>query len=330
LLAHRHGTQGSGQKREEKHVFKQMLLAGAALVLAAGIASAKDLNAVGFSVGTLGNVFFLTMVKGVEAKAKEINPNAKVTVADSAYDLVKQTNQIDNFVAAGVDLILLSAADSKSIAPAIKRAQAAGIVVVAVDVVATGADGAVLTNNAQAGELACRYLVDKLGADGGQIVIQVGPPTSAVIDRVNGCRKSLASNPKIKVLSDDQDGKCNREGGMNIMQGHIIRFPKIEAVFTVCDPQASGADLAAKQARRNEFFIVSVDAAPDIETALKRGNSLIQASASQDPYNMGQQAVQIGYDIMNGKKPDNPTTLMPSILITKDNVENYKGWSAPR
>ena len=112
------------------------------------------------------------MVKGVEAKAKEINPNAKVTVADSAYDLVKQTNQIDNFVAAGVDLILLSAANSKSITPAIKRAQAAGIVVVAVDVVATGADAAVLTNNAQAGELACQYLVDKLGADGGQIVIQ--------------------------------------------------------------------------------------------------------------------------------------------------------------
>ena len=114
------------------------------------------------------------------------------------------------------------------------------------------------------------------------------------------------------------------------MQGHLIRFPKIDAVFTVCDPQATGADLAAKQAGRNEFFIASVDAAPDIETALKSGNSLIQASASQDPYAMGQQAVQIGYEIMNGKKPDNPEILMPSILVTKDNVENYKGWNAPR
>ena len=36
---------------------------------------------------------------------------------------------------------------------------------------------------------------------------------------------------------------------------------------------------------------------------------------------MGQEAVQIGYDIMNGKKPDNPEILMPSVLITKDNVE---------
>src|SRR5688572_8066920 len=81
------------EERGETKMFKKLSLAGAALVLATGIASAKDLNAVGFSVGTLGNVFFLTMVQGVEARAKEINPNATVTVADSAYDLVKQTNQ---------------------------------------------------------------------------------------------------------------------------------------------------------------------------------------------------------------------------------------------
>ena len=311
-------------------MFKQMLLAGVALVIATGTASAKDLKAIGFSVGTLGNVFFLTMVKGVEAKAKEINPDAKVTVVDSNYDLVKQSNQLDNFVAAGVNLILLSAADSKSIAPAIKRAQAAGVVVVAVDVVATGADAAVLTNNAQAGELSCQYLVDKLGANGGQILIQSGPPTSAVIDRLNGCRKSLAKNPKIKVLDDSQNGKCARDGGLNIMQGHLTRFPKFDAVFTVCDPQATGAELAAKQMNRKDFFITSVDAAPDIETALKSGNSLIQASASQDPYAMGQQAVQVGYEIMNGKKPENPVVLMPSILVTKDNVADYKGWNAPR
>ena len=311
-------------------MLKRMLLAGAALVIAMGTASAKDLKSIGFSVGTLGNVFFLTMVKGVQAKAKEINPNAKTTVLDSNYDLGVQANQLDNLVAAGADLILLSAADSKAIAPAIKRAQAAGVVVVAVDVIATGTDAAVLTNNAQAGELSCQYLADKLGAKGGQIAIQSGPPTSAVIDRLDGCRKSLAKNPNIKVLDDSQNGKCAREGGLSIMQSHLIRFPKLDAVFTVCDPQATGADLAARQLHRSEFFITSVDAAPDIEKALQSGNSLIQASASQDPYAMGQQAVQVGYEIMNGKKPENPVIPMPSILVARDNVASYKGWEAPR
>ena len=68
-------------------------------------------------MGSLGNVYFVTLAKGAEATAKTINPNVKVTVADSAYDLGKQGSQMDNFIAAGVDLILLAAADPNAIAP---------------------------------------------------------------------------------------------------------------------------------------------------------------------------------------------------------------------
>ena len=88
-------------------------------------------------------------------------------------------------------MILLNAADAKAIAPAVKRAQAAGIVVVAVDVAAAGVDATVQTNNVQAGEIACQFIVDKLGGKG-KVIIQNGPQVSAVIDRVNGCKSVLA------------------------------------------------------------------------------------------------------------------------------------------
>jgi hypothetical protein len=45
---------------------------------------------------------------------------------------------------------------------------------------------------------------------------------------------------------------------------------------------------------------------------------------------MAEQAVEVGYGIMNGKKPENPMVLMPSTLMTRDNVKDYKGWSSPR
>ena len=32
---------------------------------------------------------------------------------------------------------------------------------------------------------------------------------------------------------------------------------------------------------------------------------------------------------MNGKKPANPMILMPSKLVNRDNVGQYKGWYAP-
>jgi ribose transport system substrate-binding protein len=293
-------------------------------MVAASAASAKDLKSIGISVGSLGNPFFVSLVKGATDEAHKINPNANITAASADYDLNKQFTQIDNFIASGTDLILVNAVDPRAIGAAIKRAQAAGIVVVAVDVAAAGADATVQTNNIQAGEIACQYLADKIGGKG-NVVIENGPQVSSVIERVKGCKEVLAKHPDIKILSDDQDGKGSREGGMNAMLGYLTRFPTIAGVFTINDPQAVGSDLAAKQLNRSGIVITSVDGAPDIVPELK-GNTSVQASASQNPTEIGTKAVQIGYDIMNGKKPENPMVLMQSTLVNRDNVGSYKGW----
>ena len=311
-------------------MLKSISLAGAAmaLVLSSAPSYAKELKSIGVSLGSLGNPFFVALSKGAEFEAKKTNPNVKITTVGFEYDLGKQVTQIDNFIAAGVDLILLNPGDPKAVGPAIKKAQAAGIVVVAVDTAAEGADATVTTNNVQAGEISCQYIVDKLGGKG-DVIIENGPQVSAVIDRVVGCKNVLGKNPGIKVLSNDQDGKGSREGGMNSMQGYLTRFPKLDGVFTINDPQAIGSDLAAKQLNRPNIVITSVDGAPDIEVALK-SNTLVQASSSQDPWTMAQQAVNVGYGIMNGQKPANPMILIEPTLVTRDNVKGYKGWTSPR
>jgi ribose transport system substrate-binding protein len=309
--------------------FLMAATAAAALAIAAP-ASAKELKSIGISLGSMGNPFFVALSKGAEDQARKVNANVKVTTVGFDYDLGKQFTQIDNFIAAGVDMILLNPGDANALEPAIKKAQAAGILVVAVDTAAKGADLTVTTNNVQAGEIACQYIVDKLGGKG-DVIIQNGPQVSAVVDRVNGCKAVFKKAPGIKILSDDQDGKGSREGGLGVMQGHLTRFQKIDAVFAINDPQAIGTDLAAKQLNRSGIIITAVDGAPDIEASLKDPNSpQIQASASQDPYAMAQLAVKLGVEALNGKKPAQTVTLMESKLITRDNVKDYKGWTAPR
>ena len=305
---------------------KHLLLAGAAMALALGSAEAKDLKSVGITLGSLGNPYFVTLAKGAEAKAKEINPAVRVNSVSADYDLNKQFTQVDNFIAAGVDLILINAVDAKAIEPAIKKAHAAGVIVVAVDVTAAGADATVQTNNVQAGELSCQYMADKLGGKG-DVIIENGPQVSAVIDRVTGCKQVFAKYPGIKLLSSDQDAKGSRDGGLNVMQGYLTRYSKLDGLFAINDPQAIGSDLAAKQLKRSNIVITSVDGAPDIESALK-SDTQIQASSSQDPYAMAQQAVAIGYDLMNGKKPSDSTVLLKPTLITRDNIKDYKGWTS--
>jgi ribose transport system substrate-binding protein len=306
-------------------MLKALFMAGVGLALAAVPASAKELKAIGITVGSLGNPYFVALGKGATVEARKINPNAKVTIVSSDYDLNKQFTQMDDFISAGDDLILVNAADPRAIFPAVKRAQAAGITVIAVDVAAAGADATVQTNNTQAGEISCQYLVDQINHKG-NVIIENGPQVSAVIDRVKGCKSVLAKYPDIKILSSDQDGKGSRDGGMNVMQGYLTRYPDIAGVFTINDPQAMGSDLAARQLNRTNIVITSVDGAPDVAHAMK-GHTQIKATASQDPYTRGEDAVQTGYDIMNGKKPANPMILMQSKLVTPDNVDKYSGWS---
>ena len=307
-------------------LLRNALLAGAALLAAPVLAQAKPLEAIGVTMGSLGNPYFVALTKGITDAANAGGGHVKVIAVSADYDLNKQFTQIDNFIAAGVNLIVLNAVDPNAILPAIKRAQAAGIVVVAADVAATGADATVETDNTAAGNMSCAYLGQKLGGKG-NVVIENGPQVSAVIDRVKGCKAALASSPGIRILSSDQDGKGSRDGALSVMQGYLIRYPDLNGLFAINDPQAIGSQLAAQQQHRDNIIITSVDGAPDIVSALK-SNGLIVASASQDPYGMGQLAVKVGKQIMDGHPPAQKVTLMQAKLVTKDNVNSYAGWTS--
>jgi ribose transport system substrate-binding protein len=266
-------------------------------------------------------------VKGAEVEAKQLNPKSRVTAVSADYDLNKQSTQIDNFISAGDNLILLNAVDPVAIFPAVKRAEAQNIAAAAFDVAAQGADVTVMTDNVRAGRIACQYLADQIGHKGDVVIIN-GPPVSAVVDRVKGCKAAWAKDPGIKILSDNLNANGSRDGGFSAMQGLLTRFAHIDGVFGINDPTSIGADLAAKQLKRTEMKIVSVDGSPDIEAALKQPGSLIIASSSQDPFVMAQKAVVMGADVLDGKPPAEKTVLLVPHLITRQNIGEYKGWTS--
>ena len=112
------------------------------------------------------------------------------------------------------------------------------------------------------------------------------------------------------------------------MLGHLTRFQQIDAVFTINDP-GHRHQPRSQTTQAQDHHLTSVDRAPDIERT-QVGRTLVEASAIfQDPWAMAQKAVEIGVGVLNGKKPSSPMMLLPSTLITRDNVGNYKGWSAP-
>jgi ribose transport system substrate-binding protein len=304
--------------------YKTLLTAGVAVALAAGPSSAKELRNIGMSVGSLSNPYFLALVEGATNAAHKINPDAKVTAVSSEYDLGKQFGQMDSFIAAGVDLILVAADDPHAIAPAVKRAQTAGIPVVAVDVEAEGADATIETDNYQAGVVSCAYLGEKMGG-AGDVVMQWVGPLSGSIARIKGCHDALAKYPAIKVLSDDENSGCTREGGLKFTLGDLQRFPNLKGMYTICEPEALGANLAIKQLGKSGIVVTSTDGSPDAADALRTDTALV-ATSSQDPREEGKLGVEEGYGILNGKQPEHKILKLAPALVTRDNVSQYKGW----
>jgi ribose transport system substrate-binding protein len=305
--------------------------AGCVLALLSSSAFAQDakpVKSVGISVGSLGNPFYVAAVKGITDAAKKLNPDVKITAVSADYDLNKQLSQIDSFVGAGVDIMMIVPVDPKASVPAVKKAKDAGIVVGAFDTTASNADVSVSTDNVKAGEQACQYLADQLGGKG-NIVILNGEQVSAVVDRLNGCKSVLAKNPEMKVVAD-QNTTGSRDGGLKIMQSILTANDKVDGVFGTNDPASIGGDLAGKQMNRSDFIIASVDGAPDTEALIKSGKTHIKATASQDPYNMAGQSFELAVQVFQGKTPEKTTVLLEPKLVTSENVGEYKGWTAAR
>ncbi len=298
----------------------------AVIALVATSANAKELKKVGVTMQTLANPFFVEMVDGATEEAKKINPDCQIISLSGDNDLGKQIGQIDNLVAGGCDIIVLNACNTDGVGPAVQRARDAGVVVIAADVAAKNANLCIQSDNWQAGRQAGQFIADQLKGKG-NLVILTGDPVSAVTGRVGGCMEILKKYPDIKVISDDQNGKGQRDISLDLMTNVLTAFDQIDAVFCINDPSAIGAALAIKQAgRTDEMFVVGVDGSKDAITEMKRDGSIFLATPAQTPRQMAMEGVKLGYDIMNGKEAPSEQILYPVKLITKDNMDSYKPW----
>jgi ribose transport system substrate-binding protein len=295
-----------------------------AILVSAG-AQARELKSVGVLMADLGNPFFSQIGRGVEAAAARLlGPSARVTVRSSGYDLDRQIRQIGQFVEEGTDLLIINAVNTDRIGPAVRRARAAGTIVVAIDVSASGAQATVTSDNVGAGFMACQYMAKRLGHRGNVLILN-GPPVSSVVERILGCRKALEAFADIKILADNEDCGGSIEGGLSYMTEALTYYPHIDAVFAINDPTAIGADIAATRAGRTEFFITAIDGSPHGTEVLQHAGTRLAATVRQDPREMTEKAVALGLELFRGRAVA-ANTQIPVSLLTKDNLSSYTGW----
>lgn len=283
----------------------------------------EQIESIGLMVQDMSNPFFAAMDKGAQEAAEEIG--AELNTQDAQLDLAAQNNQIDTFIQQGVDLIVVSAVDQDGIGPAVERAKQEGIIVVAVDTPAVGADAVVMTDAVQAGEKSCTYLFDELGGKGNVLLVD-GTPIQTIIDRINGCKSVAEDYPDIEIVGQ-QASKNDRASGLAVTTDMLTAQKDVQGIFGMNDPSALGAVLAVEQAgRTSDIKVTGVDGSPEAVEELQRGGSPFIGTATQNPAEMVRTAVDIAVGITEGEEPEDETVLIPSELVTRDNVGEYAGW----
>ena len=302
-------------------------LAAAALVPALGTAAAKRPAHIALLMSDLRNPFFAAIVRAFQHRLQALSPGpVHLSIESAGFDHQRQVEHIEKALHAGSDILVVSPIDAELLQPTIRRAHRAGAKVIAVDSSVPEADLTITTDNFSAGRLACEHLIQRMGGRGNLAIIH-GPANTADLDRVRGCKEVLARNKEIKVVSEMYNGGGTKEGGLERMVSILLSHPRLDGLFAINDPTALGAELAAREERRSEMVITCVDGSDEVSRRLRDSASLIVASAAQDPHAMGSLAAEGAARLLRGQGTDKPVVVLPPHLVTKENVQAYRGWS---
>ena len=303
-------------------------------ILGAIVGCAASLHAqqptIGLITKTESNPFFVKMKEGAQAAARAKGVRLLTGAGQNDGDNAGQVTAMENMIAAGAKVILVTVNDSKAIVPAIRKARAKGILVIALDsptdpVDAT--DALYATDNYEAGTLIGSYAKALLGGTRAKIAaLDLFPGHPVGAQRHNGFLKGfgLAAPPRSSnelgrppavVCMADSYG--NQTKGQAAMENCLQKNPDINLVYTINEPTAAGAYTALKAAGREKgVVIVSVDGGCQGIRDVAAG--AIAATAQQYPVKMAELGVAAGATYLKtGKKPSGYTNTGVTLIAAK-------------
>jgi len=270
---------------------------------------------------TAGVVFWANQAKKDLEKA---HPNLKVTVK-TASGAPEQANQLQDLLTANkIDTLVIFPFESAALTKPVAQAKAKGVYVTVVDrgLTDTSAQDAYVSgDNTAFGRIPAEYLAKALGGKGNIVALR-GIPTTIDNERMDAFTAVMKKYPDIKIL-DAKHGNWNRDDAFKVMQDYLTRFKEIDAVWASDDDMAVGVEKAIAQAKRGDIKLVLGGAGS--KTYIKKvmdGDKLVTADVTYSP-SMIADAMKLTAHARAKGEPLTEKTIIPSVLITKDNAKKY-------
>lgn len=284
------------------------------------------------TVAELDSEYIIAVQKYIQYILEEAG--ADVTVSSADGDAENQCNQIYDFIEKGVEVVLIQAADSNAVAPAIKACNDAGVKVIAVNRTIYGdckADYSVLIDDNAMGEMCAKYIADNSQGKETKVTTMQGTlGTATADDRATGFNDGVKANG----LDNIRDNPCewSSETAMAAMNDVLTTDGDVGAVFLHSDCMLAGVVSALTQSDKmkkvdedGHVMIVSIDGSASALDYIRQ--DVVDMTVDNSPLAMATIAAKaVLTKVVNDEDLGGNVITVEATAITKDNVDDAAFW----
>jgi ribose transport system substrate-binding protein len=275
---------------------------------------------IGFAQDTLANDWRVAQVEDVRRELSK-HPNIKFVVKDAEGSTALQIMQIEDLVASGIDVLITSPRDQKSLTPSISHAYRSGIPVI---LLSRGIQGDTYTafvrpDNLAIGRAAGKVILEALNNKGTVLMLVGVHGASTSLQRTQGFMEVVDPHPEIRVIR--KVANYLRADAIFAVESMLAAGETFDAIYAQSDSMAAGARLALMRAGIDpgSVPIVGIDYIAEARQAIRQGHQV--ASFTYDTG--GKEGAQLAVDLLLGK-PIPKAVVLESIKVTTDNVDQVE------
>jgi inositol transport system substrate-binding protein len=310
-------------------VKKTLILAGfAGLMTTTAMA-----ETVGVSMALFDDNFLTVLRNGIEEYAGTLD-GVEVQIQDAQNDVAKQLDQINNFIASGVDAIIVNPVDTSATQAMTDAAAAAGVPLVFVNRQPINLDtlpdnqAFVASNEVDSSSQGFTAQCDMWAAEGktdvAVYVMQGELSNQAAVQRTQNYYDVIeAGGCAVTVtIIDQQTANWSRDQAQTLMTNWLSTGAAFDGVLANNDEMAIGAIQAMKAAGIDMASVIvsGVDATQDALASMQAGE--LDITVFQNAYAQGSGSLDAALALARGEAVDN-AVFIPFELVTPANIADY-------
>ncbi|MCI5141498.1 MAG: LacI family transcriptional regulator [Candidatus Electrothrix sp. ATG1] len=282
-----------------------------------GPASANK-KVIAFAQDTLANDFRKAQVFEVrDAVAKY--PDLTFIYSDAKGQTSLLVRQIEKFISAKVDILIVGTNDANAVVPVITKAHKQGLPVIILDRGINSNNYATFINsdNIEIGAIGAKYIAKRLNGTGTVLLFEGLQKADVTRLRSRGFLDEISQHKKIKVIK--RTGNYLRKDAIFEMEKLIAQGIHLDAIFSESDSMLSGVRsvLLRHSMDPGKIIMVGCDYTSEAQEAIRKGT---QTGSVLFPLG-GHKSVEIALKILKGEKVAKHI-FIPVKLVTQENIDD--------